>query len=107
VIKQEEPKRIDKSHLQKFYYSKIRENIQKHKKYPKLALRRGIQSNVKVHFKVSALGKLISYEIIEGKKIFYKSVKNSIENSFPINIEKGVFHKDIDFDITLRYTITS
>jgi protein TonB len=106
-VKKEIPKKIDKSHLQNFYYSKIKENIEKYKKYPKSAIRRGIQSNIKVHFKITKFGKLINYEILEGKRIFYKSVKNSIENSFPIKIEEGVFTKDIDFDLTIKYVLNS
>jgi len=122
VVKKEpiEPKPIVKSIVQKKqngindkknelkkqkYYKLIKQTITLYKKYPKKAIRRGIQGFVKVKFIVSANGELVSIDIIDGKKIFYKSVKKAIKKTFPLPPPKSVFSKNFELEVKLVYRL--
>ena len=92
---------------QNIYFTNLKKRIDKYKSYPKKAVRRGIQGSVKVNFTLSCNGELISYKIIEGKKIFKKSVIKAIKNSFPFKPPTGIFTKDISFTLTIKYSLYS
>ncbi|MEO1954692.1 MAG: TonB family protein [Campylobacterales bacterium] len=87
------------------YYKLIKQTITLYKKYPKKAIRRGVQGFVKVKFIVSANGELVSIDIIDGKKIFYKSVKKAIKKTFPLSPPKGVFSKNFELEVKLVYRL--
>ena len=87
------------------YYSKITKAINRNKSYPSKAKRRNIEGNVKVKVTLSKDGKLISYKILNGNRVFKKSIKKAIKKSFPIKPPKGVFHSNISFSFTLRYKL--
>ncbi|MCK5110466.1 MAG: TonB family protein [Arcobacteraceae bacterium] len=91
--------------LRNQYYTKIKNTINKNKSYPKIAIRRGIQGEVKIKFTISPKGELISYKIIEGKKIFKKSVVIAIKNSFPLEAPKGLFKNNLDLFISIKYNL--
>ena len=85
------------------YYELIKQAIEKHKVYPKVALRRGIQGEVKIGFTLSKDGDLISYEIISGDKIFEKSIEKAMKDSFPVPLPQGVFDSNINLSLTILY----
>ncbi|MEA2049504.1 MAG: TonB family protein [Campylobacterota bacterium] len=87
------------------YYSKIKNIIFKNKRYPKIAIRRGIESSVKVDFTISKDGKLLSFDIINGNKIFKNSIKDAITKSFPLTPPKGLFVTNINLSITIEYKL--
>jgi len=90
---------------QKRYYNKISRAINRNKSYPSKALRREIEGSIKVKVTLSSQGRLISYKILSGKKIFKKSVAKAIKKSFPLRPPKGIFSSNIEFSFTLRYSI--
>ena len=90
---------------QKSYYNKIIRAINKNKSYPSKAKRREIEGSVKVNVTLSIEGKLISYKIISGNKIFKKSITKAIKNSFPLKPPKGVFSSNIEFSFIIRYRL--
>lgn len=85
------------------YYNDIKYTIDKNKVYPRRAIKRGLQGTVTVTFLVSSEGALLSYEIIDGKSIFKKSVIQAIENSFPLTPPAGVFTKNMNFSLSIKY----
>jgi len=87
------------------YYTKIKQTIDKNKSYPKIAVRRGIQGEVKIQFIISKNGELLSYKILDGKKIFLKSISKAIENSFPLSPPKDIFTSNLDLKLTLSYRL--
>ena len=87
------------------YYSKITKAINKNKSYPSKAKKRNIEGDVKVKVTLSKDGRLISYTILNGNRVFKKSIKKAIKKSFPIKPPKGVFHSNISFSFTLRYKL--
>ncbi len=91
--------------LRNQYYTKIKNTINKNKSYPKIAIRRGIEGEVKVRFTISPKGGLISYKILEGKKVFKKSVVTAIKNSFPLEAPKGLFKNNLDLFISIKYNL--
>jgi len=90
---------------QQKYFIKVKEIINENKTYPKKAKRRGISGIVEVDFVVSKDGELLKIEKLSGKKIFYKSVKKALKNSFPIQTPKNLFQKDIHLHLKLVYNI--
>ena len=87
------------------YYTKIKQTIDKNKSYPKIAVRWGIQGKVKIQFTISKNGELLSYKILDGKKIFLKSISKAIKNSFPLSPPKDIFTSNLDLKLTLSYKL--
>jgi len=81
------PKPItNNAHAKRAFLQNVRAKIIANKKYPKLALRRHIESDVKVRFDITSSGGVSNIRCINGKRIFYKSIRRTLERSFPINI---------------------
>jgi periplasmic protein TonB len=89
----------------KEYYSKIKQIINEHKSYPRIAVKRGIEGLIKIKFTLSNTGELLSYHIIEGKNIFKKSLIKAIQQSFPLLPPPNIFTSDIDISLTLEYKL--
>jgi len=87
------------------YYEMVKTTITNNKKYPKRAVRRGIEGSVELKFIVTKDGVLKEIKIIDGKSIFYKSAKKAIKNSFPLSPPKGIFQKDIELEIKIVYRL--
>lgn len=96
---------VKKKQQQKSYYSKITRAINKNKSYPSKAKRREIEGSVKVKVILSRKGKLLSYKILSGKKVFKKSITKAIKNSFPLKPPKDIFSSNIEFSFTVRYRL--
>lgn len=87
------------------YYTQIKQTINKNKSYPKVAVRRGIQGNVEIQFSISKTGKLLSFKILNGKKIFFKSIQKAVKNSFPLIPPSDLFTSSLDLKLTLQYKL--
>lgn len=103
-IKKNKTKEIQETLKQK-YFSKIKNSINKNKIYPKRAIKRDMQGDVKVKFIISKYGELLNIDILDGRTIFHKSVRKAIENSFPIRPEDGLFIKDVELDLMISYRL--
>lgn len=88
------------------FFSKIKELINKNKSYPKTARRRGIMGSVLVKFTLNNNGELSGFEILGGKKVFFKSAKLAIEKSFPLKIPKELSRETFEFELTISYSLT-
>lgn len=91
--------------LQDKYFALISETINKNKSYPRRAVLRNLQDDIKVEFIISPLGELISFDIKKGKKIFYKSARKAIEKSFPMTPPRGVLSSNTKVKLTLAYRL--
>ena len=81
------PKSVpNNAHAKRAFLQNVRAKIIANKKYPKLALRRHIESAVKVRFDITSSGGVSNIRCVNGKRIFYKSIRRTLERSFPINI---------------------
>jgi protein TonB len=87
------------------YYTQIKQTIDKNKSYPKVAVRRGIQGDVQIQFTISRTGELLSFKILDGKKVFFKSIHEAIKNSFPLTPPKEIFTSNLDLKLTLQYKL--
>ena len=72
------------------FLQKIRNKIIANKKYPKIALRRHIESDVKVRFDITATGQVSNIRFISGKRVFYKSIRTTLANTFPVAIPSNM-----------------
>ena len=86
------------------YLSNVKKIIESNKFYPNSAKRRGIQSNIPVKFTILTNGMMVNLEILGGKKIFHKSVRDTIKKSFPLN-PNGALNEEIEVSLVLKYNL--
>jgi len=94
-----------KKMIQQKYYSSIKEAINKNKSYPRVAVKRGIEGMVKIKFTISKFGELISFNIIEGKRVFKNSISNAVKNSFPLTPPKGILSSNTQLSLMVNYRL--
>jgi len=87
------------------YYTQIKETINKNKSYPKMAIKRGIEGIVKIQFEISKDGKLLSFNIIEGKRVFKKSISQAVKNSFPLTPPQNTLVSNTSLSLTIDYRL--
>ncbi len=87
------------------YYTQIKETINKNKSYPKMAIKRGIEGIVKIEFTISQYGELLSFNIIEGKRVFKKSITTAVKNSFPLTPPKDVLTSKTSLSLQIDYRL--
>jgi len=87
------------------YYTQIKETINKNKSYPKMAIKRGIEGIVKIQFEISKDGKLLSFNIIEGKRVFKKSISQAVKNSFPLTPPENTLVSNTSLSLTIDYRL--
>ncbi len=80
----------DNGRAKRAFLQKIRNKIIANKKYPKIALRRHIESDVKVRFDITATGQVSNIRFISGKRVFYKSIRTTLANTFPVAIPSNM-----------------
>lgn len=90
---------------QEHYFQHLKERINQHKFYPKMAQKKSIEGSVIVEFTISAKGELLSYAIMDGKTIFSKSVEEAILKSFPFPIEEELFTQTQTIQLEIVYTL--
>ena len=78
----------------------LRSKIQKNKKYPRIAQKRGMQGSVKVRFTVTKAG-TPSNIVVKGSRVFINATKSAIKRSFPLST-KGV-PLPISISLTVNY----
>jgi protein TonB len=86
------------------FLGKVREKINRHKSYPRIAQKRGMQGEVKVRFTILANGRVEDI-LVEGSRIFYDSAKEAVERAFPIETKNAPISLPKTITITLRYQI--
>jgi len=87
------------------YYTQIKETINKNKSYPKMAIKRGIEGIVKIQFEISKDGKLLSFNIIEGKRVFKKSIEKAVKNSFPLTPPQNTLVSNTSLSLMIDYRL--
>ena len=86
------------------FLANIRAKINKHKSYPRIAKKRGMQGNVKVKFTILSSGKVGNISVT-GPKVFHKSARNAVKSAFPINAKNAPITLPKSINITLRYQL--
>jgi len=79
----------DERHKQAFLQN-VRSQIMANKKYPKIAKRRHIEGSVKVRFDITRSGEVSNIRFINGKSVFHKSIRKTLQNTFPMAIPENV-----------------
>lgn len=87
------------------YFQQLKERINQHKMYPKIAQKRNLEGNVMVEFTISAKGELLSYAIINGQTLFAKSAEEAIVKSFPFPVEEELFIENQTIQIEILYSL--
>jgi len=98
-------KNKQKEIYKKEYFTKLKQTISKNKSYPKIAVRRNIEGDVKISLTVSPNGELLDFKIIEGNRLFKKSIKKAMKRSFPFKPKKDIFLSNLDLSLTISYRL--
>jgi len=91
----------DNGQAKKAFLHNVRNSILVNKKYPKLALRRHIEGATKVRFDILAGGEVTNIRFISGKNIFHKSIRKTLERTFPVAIPANMQGKLPIYDVTV------
>jgi len=98
-------RKIQSSPAQKNQFlANIREKINTHKSYPRVAKKRGMQGTVDVSFTILSDGN-VGNIMVNGPKIFHKSAQIAVKSAFPINIKNAPISLPMSINIKLRYQI--
>ncbi len=84
------------------FLSQLRYKIDRHKTYPRIAQKRGMQGSVTVRFVILANGN-VGRITLDGPKIFHHSARNAVKKCFPINVKNAPLSLPATVNITLRY----
>jgi len=76
----------DNGRAKKAFLRNVRSKIIANKKYPKMALRRHVEGSVKIRFDITKEGYVSNIRFINGKSIFHKSIRKTLERTFPVGI---------------------
>ena len=86
------------------FLAQVRRNINKHKSYPKIAKRRGMQGKVKVRFTILANGN-VGHISVKGPKVFHNSARRAVKKSFPISTRNIPISLPTSVNLTLHYQL--
>jgi len=86
------------------FLSKVRQKINQHKSYPKIAKRRGMQGLVKVRFTILASGN-VGHISVSGPKVFHNSARNAVKKAFPISTRNIPISLPTSVNLSLRYQL--
>ncbi len=86
------------------FLSKVRQKINQHKSYPKIAKRRGMQGKVKVRFTILANGN-VGHISVSGPKVFHNSARHAVKSAFPISTRNIPISLPTSVNLSLRYQL--
>lgn len=86
------------------FLANLRAKINKHKSYPRIAQKRGMQGTVKVEFTILSDGNVGNISV-SGPKVFHSSARNAVESAFPVNVKSAPISLPKSINVTLRYQI--
>lgn len=86
------------------FWNALRKKIDKHKFYPRIAKKRGMEGTVKVKFTILRNGKVGKISV-DGPKIFHNSARNAVKKAFPIDVKKAPISFPASINLKLRYQI--
>lgn len=86
------------------FLANIRTKINKHKSYPRIAQKRGMQGSVKVNFSILSSGQ-VGQISVEGPQVFHASAISAVKSAFPIDVKKAPISLPVNINIALQYKI--
>lgn len=86
------------------FLAKVRDRINRHKSYPRIAKRRGIQGSVRVDFTILPNGHVSAIEV-KGPRAFHSSAKRAVEKAFPVSVKNIPMKLPEKVSITLHYKL--
>ncbi|MDQ1325314.1 MAG: periplasmic protein TonB [Campylobacterota bacterium] len=87
------------------FLAAIRQKINRHKSYPAIAKRRGIQGKVTAEFTILSNGSVSNIKL-SGSKIFHASARQAIEKAFPVNTSGRSLSFPMVVNLALEYRLT-
>ncbi len=88
------------------FFTRIKEEINSHKRYPRIALRRSIEGEVKVNFTIFADGSIKINEL-KGHRFFKENSQEALMETFPITIPKELkLTFPLNLSVDIRYYLS-
>lgn len=88
------------------FFKKIKEEINSNKTYPRIALRRSIEGEVKISFTIFSDGKIKITEL-SGNRFFKQNSKDALLETFPITIPKELkLTFPLNLSVDLKYQLS-
>lgn len=84
------------------FIRRLKSKIERNKKYPRIAQKRGMQGSIKVRFTITKAGAPTNI-VTRGPRVFSSATKSAIKRSFPIST-KGV-SLPMDITLTINYRL--
>jgi len=86
------------------FLAQIRQRIDRHKSYPRIAKKRRMQGAVKVRFTILPNGEVGAVSV-EGPKVFLRSARQAVIDAFPVSVKAVPMHLPATVNLTLRYRL--
>ena len=86
------------------FLATLRKRIERGKRYPAMAKRRGLQGSVRVRFVVTASGQVKNLHM-EGSRLFFRSAKAAVLQAFPVSTVGANVAFPLRVSLTLRYRL--
>ncbi len=83
--------------------AELMRRIEQNKHYPKRALKRGIEGQVRFTLVLDRAGQLQSFEWLEGNRLFYKSTLDAVKRSLPLKLSTE--QQPLNHQLALQYQI--
>jgi len=89
------------------FLHRLREEIEKHKTYPKIAARRGIEGSVQIKFTINKMGAIKDLILDSNHKIFEKAAAEILDKVFPIEFDFLDVILPMNVELMLEYKLKS
>jgi len=87
------------------FLAAVRQKINRHKSYPVIAKRRGMQGKVAAEFTILANGHVSNIKL-SGSKFFHASARQAIEKAFPVSTVGRALSFPMTVNLMLEYRLT-
>jgi protein TonB len=84
------------------FLSKVSENINKNKTFPRIAQRRGMKGSIKVRFVILPNGDVGNIRL-KGPSVFHNAAREAVKKSFPISIKNAPVSLPLSVNFTLHF----
>jgi len=87
------------------FLHRLREEIEKHKTYPKIAARRGIEGSVQIKFTIDKTGAMKDLILDSNNKIFKKAAAEVLDKVFPMEFDFVDVMLPMNIELVLEYKL--
>lgn len=99
--------KVNESDLLQRYLIELLAHIEKHKFYPPLARRRGVEGNIRVSFRVLPDGSMQTLEVEHGHGLLQRAVAETMERSLPLPKPPPEIDSPLEVQFDMKFELRS